>query len=100
MKDQIHEYASKVRDGSGAEFTARVFGRERRDGTWSGWIQFEKVQGGEPLETGQETSQPNRTDLQYWAAGLEPIYLEGALGRAMDQARRAKPESGADAPRR
>jgi hypothetical protein len=34
------------------------------------------------LVTQQETSQPNRAALEYWADGLEPIYLEGALARA------------------
>jgi len=34
------------------------------------------------LRTGQETSQPNQMDVEYWATGLEPIYFEGAFGRA------------------
>jgi hypothetical protein len=34
------------------------------------------------LLTEQETSQPNRTAIEYWALGLEPIYLEGAFARA------------------
>jgi hypothetical protein len=32
--------------------------------------------------TEQERSQPNRTALEYWADGLEPVYLEGAFLRA------------------
>lgn len=100
MRDLIQEYASKVRDESGKEFIARAFGRERSDGTWAGWIEFEPSGGGEKLETGQETSQPNRTDLEYWATGLEPIFLEGALRRATDPARRRnQPEVGGDTAR-
>ena len=34
------------------------------------------------LRTDQGTSQPNRAAIEYWADGLEPIYLEGALARA------------------
>jgi hypothetical protein len=34
------------------------------------------------LYTDQESSQPNRTALEYWARGLESVYLEGALARA------------------
>jgi hypothetical protein len=34
------------------------------------------------LSTGQETSQPDLKALEYWAGGLEPIYLAGALERA------------------
>jgi hypothetical protein len=37
---------------------------------------------GRELRTGQETSQPNRDAVAYWAGGLEPIYFEGAFTRA------------------
>jgi len=57
-----------------------VEGLERRDGTWAGRIIF--VSGAEVRRTGQETSQPNREALAYWATGLEEVYLEGALERA------------------
>jgi hypothetical protein len=30
-----------------------------------------------------ETTQPNREALAYWASGIEPVYLEGALERAI-----------------
>ena len=40
------------------------------------------VDGLPRLRTGQETSQPNRDALAYWASGLEDVYLEGALARA------------------
>jgi hypothetical protein len=30
-----------------------------------------------------ETTQPNREALTYWASGIEPVYLEGALERAI-----------------
>jgi hypothetical protein len=36
----------------------------------------------ERLTTGVETTQPNAEALEYWASGLEQIYLEGALKRA------------------
>jgi hypothetical protein len=59
-----------------------VLGAERSDGTWAGWIEFQPVDGAQRLRTGQETSQPNRDALVYWATGLEDVYLEGALARA------------------
>jgi hypothetical protein len=34
------------------------------------------------LRTEQETSQPSRVTIEYWASGLTPVYLEGALTRA------------------
>jgi hypothetical protein len=40
------------------------------------------VDGKTSKRTGQETSQPDRKALEYWATGLEAVYLEGALARA------------------
>ena len=36
-----------------------------------------------PVQSPRETTQPNLTDLNYWATGLTPVYLEGALARAL-----------------
>ena len=38
------------------------------------------------VRSGRETTQPNLTDLEYWAQGLTPVYLEGALRRALEPA--------------
>jgi hypothetical protein len=38
------------------------------------------------LRSARETTQPNLTDLEYWAQGLTPVYLEGALRRALEPA--------------
>jgi hypothetical protein len=70
-----------------AKFRVRIEGEERKDGTWSGRVAF--VDGKNVVRTGQETSQPNRKALEYWATGLEPVYLEGAFERANE----AKPSS-------
>jgi hypothetical protein len=53
------------------------------DGSWQGWIEFVPIDAGVPVRTPRETTQPNRTDTQYWATGLTPVYLEGALARAL-----------------
>jgi hypothetical protein len=83
IADHIHTLSKHVRH-DGAEYEARVYGTQRSDRTWEGWIEFHPVSGaGTVLRTQQETSQPNRMTLSYWAGGLEPIYLEGALKRAM-----------------
>ena len=60
-----------------------VYGQARPDSTWEGWIEFNPVGGGSVLRTEQETSQPNLAALEYWADGLEPVYFEGALARAL-----------------
>jgi hypothetical protein len=53
------------------------------DGLWEGWIEFIPTDGGAPLRSRRETTQPNRDDAVYWATGLTPVYLEGALERAL-----------------
>ena len=61
-------------------YNVRVRGNQRADGIWEGCIEFES--GAERLGTGVETTQPNAEALEYWASGLEQIYLDGALKRA------------------
>ena len=40
--------------------------------------------GDQVLRSQRETTQPNLTDLKYWATGLSPVYLEGVLARTLD----------------
>jgi hypothetical protein len=68
----------------GTQYRARVCGRQREDGLWEGWIEFENITTGAVLRTVRETTQPNLTDLTYWATGLTPVYLEGALARTLE----------------
>ena len=72
-------------------YRARACGRERDDGTWEGWIEFVPEDGGRVLASARETTQPNLTDLEYWATGLTPVYLEGALERALTRTSRSAP---------
>jgi hypothetical protein len=83
MAEMIQEYLTPVIDDGGAVYTARAYGQERSDGTWEGWLEFHPAEGeGNVLRTGQETSQPNRKTIEYWASGLEAVYFEGAFSRA------------------
>ena len=76
----------------GSTWRAIAFGVETPLGQWEGWLEFTPV-GGEiqSIATERETTQPNRTDLDYWASGLSNVYLEGALQRAI--ARNSAPET-------
>jgi hypothetical protein len=47
-------------------------------------MEFDAATGGATLSTPRETTQPNLHDLEYWATGLTPVYLQGALRRAQD----------------
>ena len=79
---RIREHVSKLIDGDTA-YVVWICGEQRVDGTWQGWLEFHPTDTTRPiLRTDQETSQPNRAAIEYWADGLEPIYLKGALARA------------------
>ena len=85
----IHDMATPLRVG-GIVYTARVMGARREDdGMWEGWIEFVPSDGTAILRTSRETVQSNLQALRYWATGLEPTYLDGALDRAIVLARRA-----------
>jgi hypothetical protein len=84
MNPVIHVFKSEIADADGHLYVARAVGRARKNGTWVGWIEFTpRGTGGMVRKSPVETTQPNRAALDYWASGLEPVYLEGALERAI-----------------
>jgi hypothetical protein len=83
MAELLQEYATTVIGPDDTTYIVRSYGEERLDGTWIGWLEFHPTDlSKSTLRTDQETSQPNRTAVEYWATGLEPVYFEGAFGRA------------------
>lgn len=84
MAEVFVAYTDPIASADGTVFQARACGREMDDGRWEGWIEFESIDGAEVLRSGRETTQPNRDDTAYWATGLTPVYLEGALTRARE----------------
>jgi len=83
MAELLREYATTITGPDETTYVVRSYGEERRDGTWIGWLEFEPRDAKKPtLQTHQETSQPNRVAVEYWATGLEPVYFEGAFDRA------------------
>ena len=70
-------------EADGLLYVPRIYGHQRADGTWEGWIEFHPIGGGDVRATDRETTQPNRGALEYWASGLEPVYYEGAFARAV-----------------
>ena len=83
MAEFIHEHSTRVKGEDGTTYIVRTYAQERIDGTWEGWLEFHPTdERKQVLRTEQETSQPNRLAIEYWASGLEPIYLEGAFARA------------------
>jgi hypothetical protein len=83
MAEVLVEFSERISDDDGITYVARAIGAENATGHWQGWIEFVPDRGGNPVRSGRETTQPNRTDTVYWATGLTPVYLEGALRRAL-----------------
>jgi hypothetical protein len=67
----------------GRLYTAQACGRERDDGMWEGWFEFVAHDGSAVLRSERETTQPTLAALEYWASGITPVYLEGALERTV-----------------
>ncbi len=80
-------YQALLTGRDGRVYTAQACGRERDGGTWEGWLEFGPADGSDAVRSGRETTQPNLVDLEYWATGLTPVYLEGALQRALTPTR-------------
>jgi hypothetical protein len=78
-----------VQTTDGRVHAVKALGARRDDGLWEGRLAFIDDEGG-VLTTGRETTQPNLNALEYWARGLTPVYLEGALARA-EAATRTEP---------
>ncbi|HSL22899.1 MAG TPA: hypothetical protein VK886_15310 [Vicinamibacterales bacterium] len=83
MAEVLIEYSDLIQSEEGRSYRARACTKKVSAHSWHGWIEFEPVDGGEPIRSPRETTQPNRTDAEYWATGLTPVYLEGALRRAL-----------------
>lgn len=84
MAEVLVKFEEPIKAPSGETYFAQAVGREVAGGLWEGWMEFiPRADGAETLESGRETTQPNRTNLEYWAQGLTMVYLEGALTRAI-----------------
>ena len=86
--EQIHAFQTPVM-ADGVVYRAEAWCEQRGDGLFEGWLQFIPADGVGVLSTGRETTQPTRAALEYWATGLEPVYLEGAFKRASHRPRAA-----------
>ena len=83
MAEVLRSFDDPISDDLGT-YHVRVVGRCcDDDGMWEGWLEFESLDGsGETLVGAVESKQPEREHLVYWAGGLTPVFVEGALHRA------------------
>jgi hypothetical protein len=82
MAEVLVDFETPIAHGD-RTYNARAVGRFSNHHMWEGWLEFLPIGGGEAVVSGVETTQPEREHLIYWATGLTPIYLEGALKRAL-----------------
>lgn len=83
----IRLHNERVQDTLGNVYEVLIYGEPRLDGTWEGWLEFIPLNSGlSSLRTERETTQPDLSALEYWATGLEPMYLAGAFERAQSKA--------------
>jgi hypothetical protein len=79
----IRQHSERVQDTLGNLYEVFVYGEPRLDGTWEGWLEFVSLDSAlSSRRTERETTQPDLPALEYWATGLEPLYLAGAFERA------------------
>jgi hypothetical protein len=91
VSETLLQFPRPIAAPNGRLYEARACGSVLSVNTWQGWIEFVPVDGGAPIRSPRETTQPNRTDTQYWATGLTDVYLEGALRRALEPPPHAAP---------
>ena len=84
MAEVLAQFAEPLSTTDGSTYLAQACGAPNAGGLWEAWIEFIPSNGGHALRSARETTQPNRTDAEYWASGLTTIYLEGALARALN----------------
>jgi hypothetical protein len=73
----------------GRWYRPRAYGDPQSDGRWEGWLVFFPLDRGEAIAPPHpETKQTTFTALGAWAAALTPVYIEGALVRALTVAHR------------
>lgn len=83
MAEVLRSVDDPISDDFGS-YHVRIVGRCcDEDGMWEGWLEFESLDGsGQTLVGPVESKQPEREHLVYWAGGLTPVFMEGALHRA------------------
>jgi hypothetical protein len=83
MAEVLSEFPHVLVDEAGTRYHAHACGAALPDGHWEGWLEFLPLDGSAPIRSARETTQPDRKAAIYWAGGLTPVYLDGALSRAL-----------------
>jgi hypothetical protein len=83
MAEVLVSFDQPVSHATG-RYVSRAVTRQADDGMWQGWLEFDPLEADRPTVVGPvESTQPTFVDVRYWATGLTPVFLEGALSRAL-----------------
>jgi hypothetical protein len=80
----VQQYTPILSTATGEQYVARAYTDRQPGGMWEAWLVFFSLTTGAVLATDRETTQGKREHILYWASGLSPTYLLGALERALD----------------
>jgi hypothetical protein len=84
MAELVHEREIALTGPDGTTYDrAMVYAEPNGRTTWAGFLEFVPAKGHRTVRTAHETTQSNIEGVAYWGTGLEPVYLEGALSRAL-----------------
>jgi hypothetical protein len=81
----VQQFTPVLKTVTGERYIAQAYTTRQPGGLWEGWLVFFSLRTGEALATDRETTQSTREHVLYWATGLGPTYLQGALQRALDR---------------
>ncbi len=99
MAEVLVKFDQPITSSDGRRYFPQAAARERDDGLWEGWIEFVALdETGVAMSSERETTQPNRSDVHYWAQGLTTVYLQGALERALTLTQSVPRRDGVDDP--
>jgi hypothetical protein len=84
MAELVHEREIALSGPDGTVYDrALVYAERNGRTTWAGFVEFVPAKSDRAVRTGHETTQSNIEGVAYWATGLEPVYFDGALSRAL-----------------
>jgi len=80
MAELMYQYPDPVVSPEGVAYVAQAWAEQ--DARWHGWLVFIAADG-RILRTPRETTQRSGDAMLVWAMGRRPVYLAGALARAI-----------------
>lgn len=85
MSEILADLDTTIVSPEGDEYYVQVSAERLATGVWEAWLEFVPLEDNlAVLRTPTETTQPTRDALVHWSETLTPVYLQGALRRAVE----------------